>query len=65
MSSRISVRSTADTSERRLPLFAGAERTIQGYEAIDMIRKGQLRWLAKGNIAEQVHFVKLIFGLSV
>ena len=45
--------------------FAGAERTIQGYEAMHMIRKGQVRWLAKGDIAEQVRFVKFIFGLSV
>jgi transposase, IS6 family len=34
--------------------FAGAERTIQGYEAMHMIRKGQVRWLAKGDIAGQV-----------
>jgi len=27
--------------------LAGAERTIQGYEAMHMIRKGQVRWLAK------------------
>src|SRR6476620_9064510 len=30
--------------------FDGAQRTIQGYEAMNMIRKGQVRWLAKGNI---------------
>jgi IS6 family transposase len=44
--------------------FAGAERTIQGYEAINMIRKGQVRWLTKGDIANQVHFIKYIFGLT-
>ena len=44
--------------------FAGAERTIQGYEAMHMIRKGQVRWLAKGDIAAQVRFVKYIFALS-
>jgi hypothetical protein len=27
-----------------------------------MIRKGQVRWLAKVNIAEQVRFVKCILG---
>ena len=43
--------------------FAGAERTIQGYEAMHMIRKGQVRWLAKGDTAEQVRFVRYIFGL--
>jgi hypothetical protein len=28
--------------------FDGAQRTIQRYEAMNMIRKGQVRWLAKG-----------------
>src|SRR3954469_9448017 len=45
--------------------FAGAERTIQGYEAMHMIRKGQVRWLAKGDIAEQVRFIRYIFGLKL
>jgi IS6 family transposase len=44
--------------------FTGAERAIQGYEAIHMIRKRQVRWLAKGDIAEQVRFIKHIFGLT-
>ena len=29
----------------------GALRTIAGYEAMNMIRKGQIRWLAKGDVA--------------
>jgi len=29
----------------------GALRTIAGYEAMNMIRKGQIRWLAKGDTA--------------
>ena len=44
--------------------LAGAERTIQGYEAMHMIRKGQVRWLAKGAIAEQVRFIKCTLGLT-
>jgi transposase, IS6 family len=28
--------------------FAGAQRTIQGYETMHMIRKGQVRWSSKG-----------------
>jgi len=42
----------------------GAKRTIQGYEAMRMIRKGQVRWLSKGDIAAQVRFIKVIFGLA-
>ena len=45
--------------------FAAAERTIQGYEAMHMIRKGQVQWLATGDIAQQVRFIKCIFGLSI
>jgi transposase-like protein len=44
--------------------FDGAQRTIQGYEAMHMIRKGQVRWLAKGNITEQVRFINVTFGLA-
>ena len=44
--------------------LAGAERTIQGYEAMHMIQKGRVRWLAKGDIAEQVRFIKCIFRLT-
>ena len=30
--------------------FATAQRTIQDYEAMHMLRKGQLEGLAKGNV---------------
>ena len=42
----------------------GAWRTIQGYEAIHMIRKGQVRWLPKGDVAGQVLFIHQAFGLK-
>ena len=44
--------------------FDGAQRTIQGYEAMHMIRKGQIRRLSKSDIAAQVRFIKVIFGLA-
>ena len=44
--------------------FDGAYFTIQGYEAIHMIRKGQVRWLPKGDVTEQVRFIKVTFGLA-
>src|SRR4051794_39551923 len=55
---------TAEQCESRLSLLAAAERIIQGYEAMHMIRKGQVRWLAKGDIAQQVRFIKCIFELT-
>jgi hypothetical protein len=35
----------------------GALKTIAGYEAMNIIRKGQIRWLAKGDIAGQTRFI--------
>ena len=37
---------------------------IPGIEAVNMIRKGQVRWLAKDEIAGQVVFVTGLFGLT-
>jgi transposase, IS6 family len=44
--------------------FDGAQRTIQGYEAMHMIRKGQVRWLSKHDIAAQARFIQVIFGVA-
>jgi len=38
--------------------FDGAQRTIQGYEAMNMIHKEQIRWLAKSDFTEQIRFIK-------
>lgn len=40
-------------------------RTIQGYEAIHMIRKGQLEGADKGNIRAQNQFIAGLFGLAI
>ena len=45
--------------------FAGARRTIEGYEAISMIRKGQVRWLPKGDVIGLVFFLNQILGVTV
>ena len=37
--------------------FRAAARTIQTLEMVNMIRKGQVKWLAKGDIVGQVAFV--------
>jgi transposase, IS6 family len=44
---------------------AGAQNTIAGYEAMNMIRKGQIRWLAKDNIVGQAQFVGRALGIIV
>ena len=41
-----------------------ALRTIAGYESMHMIRRGQVRWLAKGDVTGQVRFIHQIFGIA-
>jgi transposase-like protein len=42
--------------------YYSAWRTLQGIETVNMIRKGQVRWLAKGDIAGQAAFIARLFG---
>ena len=42
----------------------GACRTIEGYEAMHAIRKGQVRWVAKGDPVGQRQFIHSIFGVA-
>jgi len=42
----------------------GACRTIEGYEAMHAIRKGQVRWVAKGDPLAQRAFIHVIFGIA-
>ena len=44
--------------------FYSAWRTLQGIETMNMIRKGQVRWLPKDDISGQVAFVERLFGLT-
>ena len=44
--------------------FQAARRTIQGYEAIHMIRKGQARWVAGDDLFRQIQFINSLFGLA-
>jgi IS6 family transposase len=44
--------------------FQSAWRTLQGIETIHMIRKGRVRWLAKGDAVAQALFISELFGLS-
>ena len=42
----------------------GAWRTIEGYEAMHAIRKGQIRWLEKGEVVGQRQFIHGLFGIA-
>ena len=42
--------------------FHSAWRTIQGIETVNMIRKGQIRWLPKDDILGQAALITGLFG---
>jgi transposase, IS6 family len=44
--------------------YPTAWRTIRGFEAMHMIRKGQVRGAAKGNIRAQNQLIARLFGLA-
>ncbi|MEM6610791.1 MAG: IS6 family transposase [Cyanobacteria bacterium P01_C01_bin.72] len=42
-----------------------AYRTISGYEAMNMIRKGQIQNVERGDILGQIEFIHSLFGIAV
>ena len=44
--------------------FHAARRTIQGYEAIHMIRKGQARWVSGSDVRQQIQFINKLFEVA-
>ena len=44
--------------------FPTAPRTIQGYEAMHMLRKGQIEGLAKRDVLAQNRVINQLFGLA-
>jgi transposase-like protein len=45
--------------------FNSARRTLSGIEAMNMIRKGQVKGVEQGDSVSQVRFIESIFGISV
>ena len=44
--------------------FRTAWRTLQGIEAVHMIRKGRVRWLAKDDSVGQALFINSLFDIA-
>jgi hypothetical protein len=44
--------------------FQSAWRTLEGIETVNMIRKGRMRWIAKGDIIAQARFIDKLFGIT-
>lgn len=45
--------------------FETAWRTLQGYETMNMLRKGQICGIEKGDSMKQVTFIASLFGVAV
>ena len=44
--------------------FHAARQIIQGYEAMHMIRKGQVRWVSGSDVRRQIQFIEKLFELA-
>jgi len=44
--------------------FNAARRTLKGYEAMNIIRKSQIKNVDKGDVIGQIYFINKIFGLA-
>jgi IS6 family transposase len=44
--------------------FQAARRTIQGYEAINILRKGQVRRVSEKDVGRQNRFINQLFDLA-
>jgi IS6 family transposase len=45
--------------------FETAQRTLQGFEIMNMIRKGQVQGVAKGDVERQIVLVSQLFGVTI
>jgi len=50
--------------ERQFRFGDGALNTIAGYEAMNIIRKGQIRWAAMNDVLGQIRFIERTFGIA-
>jgi transposase-like protein len=44
--------------------FQAARRTIQGHEAMHMIRNGQARWVSGSDVRRQIQFIHRLFEVT-
>jgi transposase-like protein len=51
-------------AKQRFREFTAARQTIQGYEAVNMIRKGQARRVSGSDVGRQIRFINSLFGLT-
>ena len=44
--------------------FKSAWRTLEGIETLSMIRKGRVRWVAKGGVVAEGQFIAVLFAVA-
>lgn len=44
--------------------FQSAWRTLEGIETVNMIRKGRVRWVAKGDVVAEARFIAKLFAIA-
>jgi IS6 family transposase len=44
--------------------FQSAWRTLEGIETMSMIRKGRVRWVAKGDVVAEARFIAKLFAIA-
>jgi len=44
--------------------FQSAWRTLEGIETVNMIRKGRVRWVAKGDAVAEAKFILGLFAIT-
>lgn len=44
--------------------FNSARRTLRGMEAMNMLRKGQVAFVNRGDVQAQIEFVSQLFGIA-
>ncbi len=44
--------------------FQSAWRTLEGIETMNMIRKGRVRRVAKGNVVAEAQFIVMLFSIA-
>lgn len=45
--------------------FQSANKTISGYESMNMIRKGQIKNVKRDDVSCQIRFIHSLFGIAV
>jgi transposase, IS6 family len=56
--------SSNDVSNLGFFSFETAWNTLQGYEVMNMVRKGQMRGVEKGDILGQIALIAHLFGVA-